>query len=97
MNTFAFYMHHTNHWGGHRSSHHWQLSGLTLFLTFVVSLAIAAILAFEIWMFFDCVLDRKMPSKNKVWWIVGMLLLHPIVAIFYYFIVHRPRKQQPRK
>lgn len=83
MDTFAQYTYTTHRWGW-QSSHHWPM--LAVFVCIVLALLV---LAFEIWMFFDCVLNKKLSDKAKVWWIIGMLLLHPFVAIAYYFIARR--------
>jgi hypothetical protein len=47
--------------------------------------------AFEIWMIVDAALNKKISDKAKAWWIVGMLLIHPFVAIAYFFTDHRKR------
>lgn len=44
-----------------------------------------AILAFEISMLIDVIRNDQINSNTRTFWIVGMLLIHPIVAIFYYF------------
>jgi heme/copper-type cytochrome/quinol oxidase subunit 4 len=51
-----------------------------------VFLILIVVLAFEIWMLVDVIKNRHVPTKHKVWWIVGMLLIHPIVAIVYFFV-----------
>lgn len=53
--------------------------GLILFLIF------AAVLAFEIIMLVDAIKNPRITTDRRVLWIVGMLLIHPIVAIVYYF------------
>ncbi len=54
--------------------------------------ALALILYFEIWMLVDVILR---PVKHKVWWIIGMILLHPIVAIIYFFTARRTPPVRP--
>lgn len=47
--------------------------------------------AFEIWMIIDAALNKKISDKAKAWWIAGMLLIHPFVAIVYFFTDHQKR------
>jgi Phospholipase_D-nuclease N-terminal len=44
------------------------------------------VFAFEVWMLVDVIQNKNVPSNHKVWWIIGMFLVHPIVAIVYYFV-----------
>jgi hypothetical protein len=46
----------------------------------------ALILAFEIWMFIDAVRNPRLTDLERLLWCLGMLLIHPFVAIFYYFM-----------
>ena len=43
-------------------------------------------LAFEIWMLVDVFNNRKVPKYHKLWWIVGMFIIHPFVALAYFFV-----------
>jgi len=52
-------------------------------LIFVVGLLV--ILAFEIAMFINVITHKNISQTSKVLWVVGMLILHPFVAIIYYF------------
>ncbi len=57
----------------------------TLAMSMLFINLLVLVLAFEIIMFVH-VLKNKHISKNKrIYWVIGMLLLHPIVAIFYFF------------
>jgi hypothetical protein len=67
--------------------HAWHL-GIWLPIIIVAALLIAA---FEIWMIVDVALNKKISDKSKVWWIIGMVIIHPFVAIFYFFTDHRKR------
>ena len=49
-----------------------------------LGLLLVVILAFEVWMFIDAWNNRGITFKAKFWWLFGMLLLHPIIAIIYY-------------
>jgi hypothetical protein len=62
--------------------------GAWLPLVVVVALLI---LVFEVWMIVDAAINKKISDKAKVWWIIGMLIIHPFVAIAYFFTGHRKR------
>ena len=61
------------------------LMGMGLSLAVIVILVLALILAFEIWMFVNAILNKQISDTARILWVVGMLLIHPIVAIVYYF------------
>lgn len=57
------------------------------FALVALALVVAAlVLAFEIWMFVDVIKSRGLSHEERAIWIIGMLLLHPFVAIVYYFM-----------
>lgn len=58
----------------------------------VFIIIVVLLLAFEIWMLVDAAINKKISDKAKAWWIIGMVLVHPIVAIIYFFTDHRKRK-----
>lgn len=64
---------------------HW---GLWLSTVIIVALVL---FVFEIWMIVDAALNKKIRDKTKAWWIVGMMLIHPFVAIVYFFTDHQKR------
>ena len=72
MNNFAMLGYH-NYFG----DRHW--SGFVILLTILF-------LAFEIWMLVDVIQNRKVPKVHKIWWVIGMFLIHPFVAIIYFFV-----------
>jgi hypothetical protein len=39
----------------------------------------------------DAALNKGITDKAKTWWIIGMFIIHPIVAIVYFFTDHRKR------
>ncbi|HEX7633589.1 MAG TPA: hypothetical protein VF401_04685 [Candidatus Saccharimonadales bacterium] len=43
------------------------------------------VLVFEIYMLINAIQNTRISQNAKILWIVGMLLIHPIVAIAYYF------------
>ncbi len=65
----------------------WHL-GAWLPVIIVVALLIGA---FEVWMIVDAAINKKLSDKAKAWWIVGMILIHPFVAIVYFFTDRRKR------
>jgi uncharacterized membrane protein (DUF485 family) len=70
---------------------------LAIFI-FVAAVLLLLILAFEIWMFVDVIRNHNIPTNTKILWAVGMLLLHPFVAIVYFFVARskKPPKSQPK-
>jgi hypothetical protein len=42
-------------------------------------------------MIIDAVINREITDKAKAWWIIGMLIIHPFVAIAYFLTDHRKR------
>jgi hypothetical protein len=57
----------------------------------VVGILAIGILAFEIWMFIDVLRNPRLSAGRKLLWAIGMLLLHPFVAIAYYFTARKPK------
>jgi hypothetical protein len=57
----------------------------------LIVLVALLLVAFEIWMLVDAALNKKISDQAKTWWIIGMILVHPIVAIVYFFTDHRKR------
>lgn len=64
---------------------------LGIWLPIIIIIAVL-LLAFEIWMIVDAALNKKISDKAKTWWIIGMVLIHPIVAIVYFFTDRRKQK-----
>lgn len=71
-------------------SQHTLVIHLGAWLPYVVVLAILS-LAFEIWMIVDAIHNENISDNAKALWVVGMLLIHPIIAIAYFFTDHRKR------
>lgn len=59
--------------------------GMGVALSLVVALVLVIIFAFEIWMLISAITNKKITDTARVLWVVGMVLIHPIVAIIYYF------------
>ena len=70
-----------------------QATGLAaagIVLLFILMFAcLAAILIFEIAMFIHALRNTGIDQQRRILWLVGMLLIHPIVAIVYYFTDYR--------
>jgi hypothetical protein len=60
--------------------------GLPLALVIVIPLFVLLLLAFEIWMIVDCIKNPKLSDSEKALWVIGMLLIHPFVALIYFLI-----------
>jgi hypothetical protein len=69
-------------------SHHVLHPSIWLLILLVIALLV---FAFEIWMIIDAAINREITDKAKAWWIIGMLIIHPFVAIAYFFTDHRKR------
>jgi len=64
-----------------------------LFLLILLAIVIGVlILIFEIKMFIAILKNPELTEIEKAIWCVAMLLIHPFVALAYYFIEH----QKPR-
>jgi hypothetical protein len=68
-----------------------MLTFASLSLGVLVATLIAAglVLAFEIWMFVHAFRNPHISQERKLLWLVGMLLVHPFVAIAYLFTDYR--------
>ncbi len=55
----------------------------------IIILAALLVFAFEVWMIVDAALNKKISDRAKAWWIIGMLIIHPFVAIAYFFTDYR--------
>jgi hypothetical protein len=66
-------------------------AGMALPLILIVSLVVLLVLtlAFEVWMFVDAVQNPRLTDTQRVLWCAGMLLVHPFVAVAYYFITRQ--------
>ena len=58
----------------------------------IIIILVILIAIFDIWMIVNAALNKKITDKAKTWWIIGMLLIHPIVAIVYFFTDRRKQK-----
>jgi hypothetical protein len=59
--------------------------GLLFPFSILIVVFIAIILAFEIAMFISVMRNEYITGNARILWVLGMLLIHPIVAIAYYF------------
>lgn len=57
-----------------------------VYLTIVVT-----ILVFDILMLLHVVGNPAITTQAKIWWVIGMMVLHPIVAVIYYFTDYKKK------
>jgi hypothetical protein len=65
------------------------LAGASLLI--LVTIAVVGILVFEILMFVDVIKNPKLTDSERILWAIGMLLVHPFVALAYYFTAYSKR------
>lgn len=58
-----------------------------------LALVALAVLAFEIWMLVDVINNKKIHTDQKVWWVIGMFLLHPFVSAAYFIVTRLGSKK----
>jgi hypothetical protein len=63
--------------------------GLSFGLFLIVLIVLPAIFIFEIVMFIDVIRNPRLSDERKLLWAIGMLLVHPFIAIIYYFTDRR--------
>jgi hypothetical protein len=69
-------------------SHHPLHLGIWLPIILIIAILF---FAFEIWMIVDAAINKEITDRAKAWWIIGMFIIHPFVAIAYFFTDHRKR------
>jgi len=69
--------------------------GFGILAVLILGLLGFALLAFEIWMFIDLVQNPRLTAGAKLLWAIGMLLLHPFVAIIYFFTARSKAPLRP--
>jgi hypothetical protein len=62
--------------------------GLGMSAGLAILLILAAIFAFEIWMFVNVVQNPRLTDTERLIWCAAMLLIHPFAAIVYYVMVY---------
>jgi len=72
-----------------------SLIGLSIGAIIVIAVIGLAILVFEVAMFIDAILNKNITDEVRILWLVGMILIHPFVAIAYYFTDHKKRQSPP--
>lgn len=58
------------------------LGGWLIALTYALGILI---LCFEVWMFINVMRNHKISQERRLLWAFGIVLIHPFVAIAYYF------------
>ena len=60
-------------------------NALPLLLLIVIGLGL---LYFEVWMFVHAFRNHSLTDNERILWCIGMLLIHPFVAVAYYILVY---------
>jgi hypothetical protein len=50
-----------------------------------IVIILLAVLTFEIFMILSALQNKRLSDSTRALWIIGMLLVHPFVAVAYYF------------
>ena len=50
----------------------------------ILAILLFLILVFEVWMFVSVIFNPKITRNRRLLWIIGMIILHPFVAIIYF-------------
>lgn len=58
------------------------------FFAFIIGIVVLGVLAFEVWMFIDALTNKQLSDSEKALWCIGMVFVHPIVAIVYLFVIY---------
>ncbi len=58
---------------------------------FISSVAVTALLAFWVWMFWDMTNNNRIPGNEKTYWLIGFVFLNIFAAAYYYAYVYRNR------
>ena len=58
------------------------------FFLLLIGLLVFGVLAFEIWMFIDAITNKQLSDSEKALWCIGMVFIHPVVAVVYFFVVY---------
>lgn len=62
---------------------------MSALLPVIVILLIIALEVFEVWMFIHAIMNERLAPVNRALWAVGMVVIHPFVAIVYYFVEYQ--------
>lgn len=60
-----------------------------IILSVIALVIVVLILIFEVLMIISAIKNRAISDEARILWVIGMLLIHPFVAIFYYFTDHK--------
>jgi hypothetical protein len=61
---------------------------IAISLFILAGILLVLVLVFEIMMFLDVLKNQKLNDTEKLIWVIGMFLVHPFIAILYYFVAH---------
>lgn len=68
------------------------LFGLTGISLAILLIVLFLIFVFELAMLISAIRNKHITTNTKVLWIVGMFILHPFVAIAYFFTDYKKEK-----
>lgn len=71
----------------------WSLLSIFTPIAVILLLLILAILIFELVMLINVIGNNYISGSTKLLWILGMLLIHPFIAIAYYFTDYKKTKK----
>ena len=66
--------------------------GLSPVFGLITLIVLLIVLIFEILMLISAIQNKHITTDRRVLWIVGMFLIHPFVAIAYYFTDYKKTK-----
>jgi hypothetical protein len=69
--------------------------GISLFVFVLLILLLLAIVIFEVWMFVSVINNKYISDLTKILWMVGMLVLHPFIAVAYYVTDNKHTANSP--
>ena len=58
---------------------------LGVFPKIIIGIVLLVIFIFEVVMFINAIVNKKISNDRRALWIIGMVFIHPFVAIGYYF------------
>ena len=70
------------------------LFGVFFLIPVIIIILALIILAFEVWMFVNVFKNHQITDNARILWLIGMLLIHPFVAIAYYFTDYQKTKYE---
>lgn len=76
--------------------HNISLLGFVGIPMLIIGVFFVLIFIFELLMFINAIRNTTISDNRKILWIIGMLFVHPFVAIAYYFTDYKNNKFQTK-